>query len=137
MKVKSGSEVAQSCVTLSDWPHRQQPTRLLHPWDFPGKSTGVGCHCLLHNPLEIDFCTLGIIFYMVNQILECSILNSPIPLTSSIIFHKASVYKICLCVFVSLIYLSANISYWYRQKHRYIDILIYSTIFTPRSTWFC
>ena len=22
-------------------------TRLLHPWDFPGKSTGVGCHCLL------------------------------------------------------------------------------------------
>ena len=24
-----------------------QPTRLLHPWDFPGKSTAVGCHCLL------------------------------------------------------------------------------------------
>src|SRR5574337_935328 len=24
-----------------------QPTRLLGPWDFPGKSTGVGCHCLL------------------------------------------------------------------------------------------
>ena len=24
-----------------------QPTRLLCPWDFPGKSTGVGCHCLL------------------------------------------------------------------------------------------
>ena len=21
--------------------------RLLHPWDFPGKSTGVGCHALL------------------------------------------------------------------------------------------
>ena len=26
---------------------RLQPTRLLCPWDFPGKSTGVGCHCLL------------------------------------------------------------------------------------------
>ena len=25
-----------------------QPTRLPHPWDFPGKSTGVGWHCLLH-----------------------------------------------------------------------------------------
>ena len=24
-------------------------TRLLHPWDFPGKSTRVGCHCLLRN----------------------------------------------------------------------------------------
>ena len=28
--------------------HGLQPTRLLRPWDFPGKSTGVGCPCLLH-----------------------------------------------------------------------------------------
>ena len=28
-------------------PHGLQPTRLLRPWDFPGKSTGVGCHHLL------------------------------------------------------------------------------------------
>ena len=28
-------------------PHRQQPTGLLHPWDSPGKNTGVGCHFLL------------------------------------------------------------------------------------------
>ena len=27
-------------------PHKLQPTRLLHQWDFPGKGTGVGCHCL-------------------------------------------------------------------------------------------
>ena len=27
--------------------HGLQPTRLLRPWDFRGKSTGVGCHCLL------------------------------------------------------------------------------------------
>ena len=25
-------------------PHRRQPTRPLHPWDSPGKNTGVGCH---------------------------------------------------------------------------------------------
>ena len=30
--------------------HRWQPTRLLHPWDSPGKNTGVGCHFLLHLP---------------------------------------------------------------------------------------
>ena len=38
MKAKSESEVAQSCPTLSD------------PMDCspPGKSTGVGYHCLLH-----------------------------------------------------------------------------------------
>ena len=27
-------------------PHRWQPTRLPHPWDSPGKNTGVGCHFL-------------------------------------------------------------------------------------------
>ena len=36
-----------SVVSGSSQPHGLQPTRLLHPWDFPGKSTGVGCHCLL------------------------------------------------------------------------------------------
>ena len=41
VKVKSESEVAQSCLTLSD-PMDCQPTRLLHPWDFPDKSTGSG-----------------------------------------------------------------------------------------------
>ena len=46
-----------SCSVVSDssQPHGLQPTRLLHPWDFPGKSTGVGCHCLLHtDPLQLQ-----------------------------------------------------------------------------------
>ena len=68
IRVKSESEVAQSCLTslphglqptrlLHPWdfpvmpnsvqPHRWQPTRLLRPWDSPGKNTGVGCHLLL------------------------------------------------------------------------------------------
>ena len=42
VKVKSLTHVQPSR------PHRLQPTRLLHPWDSPGVSTGVGCHCLLH-----------------------------------------------------------------------------------------
>ena len=37
----------QLCPTLCDPIHRQQPTRLPHPWDSPGKNTGVGCHFLL------------------------------------------------------------------------------------------
>ena len=28
-------------------PRGRQPTRLPHPWDSPGKNTGVGCHFLL------------------------------------------------------------------------------------------
>ena len=38
---------SRSVLPYSSRPHGLQPTRLLHPWDFPGKSTGVGCHCLL------------------------------------------------------------------------------------------
>ena len=43
-----------SCSVMSDSqrPHGLQPTRLLHPCDFPGESTGVGCHCLLHTELH-------------------------------------------------------------------------------------
>ena len=36
-----------SVVSGSLQPHGLQPVRLLRPWDFPGKSTGVGCHFLL------------------------------------------------------------------------------------------
>ena len=36
-----------SVVSDSVQPHRQQPTRLPHPWDSLGKNTGVGCPFLL------------------------------------------------------------------------------------------
>ena len=36
-----------SVMSDSVQPHRRQPTRLPHPWDSPGKNTGVGCHFLL------------------------------------------------------------------------------------------
>ena len=39
---------SRSVVSDSLRPHELQPTRLLCPWDFPGKSTGLGCHRLLH-----------------------------------------------------------------------------------------
>ena len=43
---ESESEVTQSLCDPMDC-HGLQPTRLLRPWDFPGNSTGVGCHFLL------------------------------------------------------------------------------------------
>ena len=36
-----------SIVSNSLWPHGVKLTRLLCPWDFPGKNTAVGCHFLL------------------------------------------------------------------------------------------
>ena len=38
-----------SVVSDSMRPHRRQPTRFPHPWDSPGKNTGVGCHFLLQS----------------------------------------------------------------------------------------
>ena len=44
---------SRSVVYDFERPHRLQPTRLFRQWDFPGKCTGVGYHCLLR------ICCLG------------------------------------------------------------------------------
>ena len=46
---------SRSVVSDSLQPRELGPTRLLHLWDFPGKSIGVGCHCLLQLPSAIAF----------------------------------------------------------------------------------
>ena len=45
-QIRSG-QISCSVVSDSSQPHGLQPSRLLRPWDFPGKSTGVRCHRLL------------------------------------------------------------------------------------------
>ena len=60
MKVKSESHVAQLCPQR---PRGLPPSRLLRPWDFPGKSTGVGCHCLLQQQ-----CNQSIYIYIASSI---------------------------------------------------------------------
>ena len=47
-KVKSLSRVQ---LLVTPWTSAHQALR---PWDFPGKSTGVGCHCLLPNFLLLE-----------------------------------------------------------------------------------
>jgi len=56
-----------SCSVMSDpqRPHGLQPSRLLHPWDFPGKSTGVGCHWL--SPISIQSKNNGIFPKVLEQ----------------------------------------------------------------------
>ena len=39
--------LSHSVVSDSLWPHGLKPVRLLHPWDSPGKNTGVCCLALL------------------------------------------------------------------------------------------
>ena len=67
------SATAKSCwVTsvLSDSlsPDGLLPTRLLCPWDFPGKTTGMGCHALLQG----IFLTQGSNLHLLPEILHFS-----------------------------------------------------------------
>ena len=47
--IHTASAAAAKSLVVSDSvrPQRRQPTRLPHPWDSPGKNTGVGYHFLL------------------------------------------------------------------------------------------
>ena len=54
-------------MPYSLWSHGLQPTRLLCPWDFPGKGTGVGWHFLSRGSSRLRgrtqvFCTAGRFF---------------------------------------------------------------------------
>ena len=42
-------------------PHGLQPTRLLYPWNSPGKNTGVGSHSLLHGIFLTQGSNLGLL----------------------------------------------------------------------------
>ena len=47
---------SRSVMSDSSLPHGLQPTRLLHPWDFPGKSTGVSAiafSSVAHNSVHL------------------------------------------------------------------------------------
>ena len=77
-------------------PCRRQPTRLLCPWDSPGKNTGVGCHFLLQCMVEssevikhqFSYCfLLTVLFIQVNSI-RYYVLNETEIYQSIVIFHR-------------------------------------------------
>ena len=51
--------LSRSVVSEPLRPHGLQPTRLLCPWDSPGKSTGAGCHVLVTDPMNEGRCLEG------------------------------------------------------------------------------
>ena len=71
--------VARSYLTL--WPHGLKPSKLLCPWNSPGKNTEVGCHSLLQGIFPTQGSNPGLphwkqILYQVShkgspRLLEC------------------------------------------------------------------
>ena len=52
--------VSPSVVSDCVWPHGLKPTRLLWPWNSPGKNTGVGSHSLFQGSSPRDLSHLEI-----------------------------------------------------------------------------
>ena len=114
----------------SVWPHRWQPTRLLHPWDSPGKNTRVGCHFLLQC-MKVKIARLWS--------------DSPVTLQSgcarlSTAFSK----KITIGTYISIITLNVNglnaptkrhrLAEWIQKQDPYICCL-QETHFRPQDTY--
>ena len=56
-------------------PHGLEPTRLLYPWESPGKDTGVGCHFLLQGIFPTQGsnpCLLCLLQWQVGSLLQAS-----------------------------------------------------------------
>ena len=58
------------CSGVSDSlrPRGLQPTRLLCPWNFPGKNTGVGCHFLLQGIFLTQGSNLGLLHWQAGSL---------------------------------------------------------------------
>ena len=50
------------------WPHGLPPARLLCPWDFPGRNTGVACHFLLQGIFPTQGLNLGLLYWHVDSL---------------------------------------------------------------------
>ena len=67
MRACSVARVMSDCALSSGL----QPPRLLCPRDFPGKNTGVGCHCLLQGTFLIrgvNMCLLHLLHWQSNSL---------------------------------------------------------------------
>ena len=89
---------AASVVSDSVRPHGLQPTRLLCPWDSPGKNTGVGCHFLLHCHLFSLYIIACISFFI-----ELWLIYSVVPISATwenVI--QLYIYMHCFLIFFSI-----------------------------------
>ena len=57
-------------------PHKQQPTGLPHPWDSPGKNTGVGCDFLLQCMKMKSECEIAQLCPTLSDPMDCNLPGS-------------------------------------------------------------
>ena len=71
----AADKLFQSCLTLCN-PIDGSPPRLPHPWDSPGKNTGVGCHFLLQCMKVKSESEVTQLWQTLHDAMDCSIPGS-------------------------------------------------------------
>ena len=89
-------------------PHRWQPTRIPHPWDSPGKNTGVGCHFLLQCMKVKSESEVAQLCLTLSNPMDCSLPGSSIHgiFQARVLEWGAiafSIYGLCTSKYVSFI----------------------------------
>ena len=89
--------LSHSVVSSSSWLHGVYPTRLLCPWDFPGKNTGVGFHFLLPWIFLTGELNWGLLHcrWILYQL---SYQGSPNCVSEGIFPQSTSICWVCVCV---------------------------------------
>ena len=106
---------SRSVVSDCSWPSGLGPTRLLCPWDFPGKSPGVGGHCLLRRTSDASTIVIFFTFPRMPQGTQRGSLRyfrffQGKPNTSWTLFYKLLSF---ICIFFQIV---TKLS-WYKYLH--------------------
>ena len=107
-------------------PHRRQPSRLLHPWDSPGKNTGVGWHCPLQfNSVIAKYYILGNLKRIVNLFFPMMLFKKKFWTICWLMIFKLLPYAYLNCFYM------LSLNYWFHTltfyKHDFLKFFL--TIF--------
>ena len=91
-----------SVVSDSVWTHGLQPTRLLRPWDSPGKNTGVGCHFLLQCMKVESESEVAQSCLTLRDPMDCSLLGSSVHgiFQARVLAWVAIAFSIYVCIYM-------------------------------------
>ena len=106
--------LSHKVVSDSLWPPGLQPTRLLCPWNSPGKNTGVGCHFFLHGifPTQGSNPSLLCLLHWQTNCLPLSYLGSPCLWICTIKIDKAKRWHLGQCAWF-LVSNGANVQFFF------------------------
>ena len=133
-----------SCSAMSNsmWSHGLQPSRLLSPWNFPGKDTWVGCHFLLQGIFLTQGLSSCLLHWQADS-LPLSHLGSPLDMDGWALFCQFEQKFPGLCLF----FLSLFFFFFFATSHESVifqnkklkkfpkDILLYTSLPKDLGQW--